>query len=50
MSKEKRTVTPEKAVEILKKHGTKITIEEAKLMLDFIYKFANLTLNQLFNR
>lgn len=50
MSKEKRTVTPEKAVDILKKHGTKITMEEAKLILDFIYKYAYLTLNQLLNR
>jgi hypothetical protein len=50
MLTEKRTITPEKAVEILKKHGTIVTIDEAKLILDFIYKFANLTLNQMFKR
>ena len=47
MLKEKRSVTPEKAVEILKKNGTNITIEEAKLILDFIYKFAILAVNQI---
>lgn len=46
----KRKITPEKAVEIMKKHGTEITIEEAKLMLDFLYKFAKLTLEIVFKQ
>ena len=50
MNAGKRKVTPEKAVEIMKKHGTNITIEEAKLMLDFLYKFANLTLEIVLKR
>ncbi|MEO6522795.1 MAG: hypothetical protein ABIN91_14020 [Mucilaginibacter sp.] len=43
----KRNVTPEKAVKILAKHGNKITLEEAKLILDFIYDFANLSVKQV---
>jgi hypothetical protein len=43
----RRKVTPEKAVEIFRKHGTEITVEEAKLMLDFLYKFAKLTLENV---
>ena len=50
MNSTKRQLTPEKAVEILKKHGTQITVEEAKLMLDFLYKFAKLTLETVLKR
>jgi hypothetical protein len=50
MSQGKRSITPEKAVEILKGHGTIITAEQAKLILDFLYKFGKLTLNQTLNR
>jgi hypothetical protein len=44
---DKRKVTPEKAKEILEKHGTKITLDEAKIMLDMMYKFAKLCVQQL---
>jgi len=50
MQKEKRSITPEKAVEIFRKHGSIITTVEAKLMLDFLYKFAKLSLNEVFKR
>jgi len=46
----KRKITPEKAVEILAKHGTHITVDEAKIMLDFLFKFAKLTLNEMLKR
>ncbi len=46
MLPEKRSLTPEKAVEILKKHGTIVTIEEAKLILDFMYKLGKLSVKQ----
>jgi hypothetical protein len=46
----KRKLTPEKAVEIFKKHGTNITVDEAKIMLDFLYKFAKLTLDHVLKR
>lgn len=45
---EKRTVTPEKAVKILQEYGTTITVEEAELILDFLYNLAKLALNQVF--
>jgi len=44
MLPENRKITPEKAVKIFAKHGINISITEAKLMLDFLYKFAKLTL------
>ncbi|GGI25151.1 hypothetical protein GCM10008119_16220 [Pedobacter mendelii] len=44
-----RNVTPEKAVKILQEHGTIITVEEAKLILDFMYKLAKLAVNQCVN-
>lgn len=37
-------ITPEKIVEILGKHGTHVTIEEAKIILEFMYKLANIAL------
>lgn len=46
MQTEKQNVTPKKAIEILKKHGTVVTLEEAKIMLDLMYKFAKLAVNQ----
>lgn len=46
-TKSKRNVTPEKAIEILAKHGTIVTKEEAKLILDFMYKFSILAINQV---
>jgi len=50
MLPEKRTITPEKAIAILKKHGTIITFEEAKLILDLMYKFGKLAIEQQINR
>jgi len=45
----KRAVTPEKAVEILQEHGTIVSIEEAKIILDFMYKFGKLAVDQQVN-
>lgn len=42
-----RTITPEKAKEILAKQGTEVNTEQAKLILDFMYKFAILTVKQI---
>ena len=38
-------IQPEKAVEILARHGTHVTVEEAQLILDFMYDLANIALN-----
>lgn len=46
-TKSKQNITPEKAIEILAKHGTIVTKEEAKLILEFMYKFSILAINQV---
>jgi hypothetical protein len=43
---EKRTLTPEKAVKLLAKHGTIISLEKAGIMLEFLYKLSNLSVSQ----
>jgi hypothetical protein len=49
MVKGKRKITPQQAVAILGKHGTIVSIEEAKLILDFMYKFSILAIYQIVN-
>lgn len=44
--KNKRKISPHKAIEILEKQGIKITLEEAEIVLDLMYNFAKLALNQ----
>lgn len=39
-------ITPERAVEILKKGGMEVTLDQAKLMLEFLYKLADITVAQ----
>lgn len=41
-----RRVTPEMAVQILKEHGIKVTIAEAKIILDFMYEIGKLSVDQ----
>lgn len=48
MKDEMPKLTPEKVVKILKIHGTNVSLEEAKKVLDFYKKFAKLWLNQVF--
>ena len=40
----KKKLTPERTVEILAKHGTIITIAEAKILLEFIEKMGKLAI------
>lgn len=44
------TIQPEKIVEILKEHGTHVTIEEAKIILEFMYKLANIAITTYLGR
>ena len=37
---------PETVIEILKKHNVHISVEEAKLILDFMYKLVRLALTK----
>ena len=46
MQDKKRSITPQKAKEILNEHGTHVTLEEAKIILDFMYKFGKLAVIQ----
>ncbi|EOR96185.1 hypothetical protein ADIARSV_0590 [Arcticibacter svalbardensis MN12-7] len=46
MLKPKRSVTPEKAIEILKKHGTIISKEEAEKILQIMYDLAKLVVEE----
>lgn len=44
--KNKRKITPNIAVKSLAEHGVTLTFEEAELLLEFMYDFAKLALNQ----
>lgn len=39
-------ITPEKAAEILRKGGMDVTLEQAKLILEFLFKLADISVAQ----
>jgi len=39
-------IKPEAIVKILAEHGTKVTLEEAKIILEFMWQLANMALDQ----
>ncbi|MBX2947999.1 MAG: hypothetical protein KF704_01875 [Crocinitomicaceae bacterium] len=43
-------LSPEKVIRILDKHGTKVNLEEAKLILGFMNKLVYVTINDYFRR
>jgi len=43
-----QTVKPEEIVAILKEHGTQVSEEQANSILQFMYKLANIALDQYF--
>ena len=45
----KRNITAAKAVKILAENGTKVTLEEAQKILDFMYKFGKLAIETELN-
>lgn len=47
---EKHIMKPEKAIKILAEHGTIVTIEQAEIALDFLYKLSNLSVSQAIKR
>ena len=47
---EQRTVTAEKVRKILLKHGTVISLDDAGLLLDFLYKISNLSVGEAIRR
>mgnify|MGYP001167390865 CR=1 FL=1 len=49
MDKEiKSDLTPERVIQILKKKGTEVNLEEAEAILDFVKKIAHIAVNQFF--
>lgn len=46
--KEGARITPKKALEILRKGGLDVTLEQARLILDFLYKMADIAMSQCF--
>lgn len=45
---EKRNITPEQAVKVLRENGINVNEDQAKIILDFLYILAKLTVNQCF--
>ncbi|GAE66755.1 hypothetical protein H3Z85_18035 [Chryseobacterium indologenes] len=45
-SKSSKKLTPERVVSILEKHGTKVSVEEAGIILQFMRKVAYVAVNQ----
>lgn len=39
-------ISPEKAINMLAKHNHKLTLHEAKIILDILYKLANIVVAQ----
>jgi len=46
---EKRNITPQQAIKILHKSGVEVDEKQAKIILDFLYILAKLTIKQHFN-
>ncbi|PWJ89255.1 hypothetical protein BC749_1242 [Flavobacterium araucananum] len=47
---EKRRITPEKALEMLRAEGLDVTLEQAKNVLEFLRKLANITVSKYLKR
>lgn len=47
MKTKTHSVTPEKAIEILKMHGTVVTLQEAEIILKFMQKYVEIALNSV---
>lgn len=46
MEIEAEKISPEKAIEILKKDGLEVTLEQAKLIVEFLYQMAEIVVDQ----
>lgn len=46
MEFEEDKISPEKAIEILKKDGLEVTLEQAKLIVEFLYQMADIVVEQ----
>ncbi len=43
-------ITPERAIEILKKDGLEVTLEQAKLLLEFLFQMAEIAVDHYLER
>lgn len=43
-------ITPDKAIELLQKDGIYVNMEEAQIILDFLYSIANIVVEQFVSR
>ncbi len=43
-------ITPERAIEILKRDGLEVTFEQAKLILEFLHQMADIVVAQYLER
>ncbi len=46
MEIEEEKISPEKPIEILKKDGLEVTLEQAKLIVEFLYQMAEIVIDQ----
>ncbi|WP_423147787.1 hypothetical protein [Rubrolithibacter danxiaensis] len=46
MEFEEERISPKKATEILKKDGLEVTLDEAKIILEFLYQMAEIVVDQ----
>ena len=46
MECEEEKISPENAIEILKKDGLDVTVEQAKLIVEFLYEMAEVVVDQ----
>ncbi len=46
MEIEEEKISPEKAIAILKKDGLEVTLEQAKLIVEFLYQMADIVVDQ----
>ncbi len=46
MEIEDEKISPERAIEILKKDGLEVTMEQAKLIVEFLYQMAEIVIDQ----
>jgi protein-tyrosine-phosphatase len=46
MKFEAEKISPEKAIEILKKDGLEVTLEQAKIILEFLYQMSEIVIEQ----
>ncbi len=50
MNSERERITPEKAMEILNKDGLQVTLEQSKLVLEFLYQMADIVVEQYIDK